>query len=293
MGNKIEKLLISVIIPTYNEGGKIARAIASMQNQTYKNLEIIVVDDWSTDDTKEIGEKITVADKRVQYHKLPYKPIHRTNWRGYDINAGFSARNYGFKIARGEWLTTQDADDASLLNRIEVQYELAQKYGALLVTIQWQQLKTPVLNKILDVKKIFEEKGEENIVIKPETIINLAKSNRGIFMRDPMHFFIPFPIKWFPYTRKLFYRRTDSYSGADNSMFFHKSIRDAGYYFRQRNKRTWGVPSGRGSGRDFAFKVALDFKNSWSFNLPLYLWNVKIQNPNFIDYNKYLTDKIS
>jgi len=66
MGNKIEKLLISVIIPTYNEGGKIARAIASMQNQTYKNLEIIVVDDWSTDDTKEIVEKITVADKRVQ-----------------------------------------------------------------------------------------------------------------------------------------------------------------------------------------------------------------------------------
>ena len=207
MGNKIEKLLISVIIPTYNEGGKIARAIASMQNQTYKNLEIIVVDDWSTDDTKEIVEKITVADKRVQYHKLPYKPIHRTNWRGYDINAGFSARNYGFKIARGEWLTTQDADDASLLNRIGVQYELSQKYGALLVTVQWQQLKTPVLNKILDVKKIFEEKGEENIVVKPETIINLAKSNRGILMKDPIHSFIPFPIKWFPYTRKLFYRR--------------------------------------------------------------------------------------
>src|SRR3972149_1587516 len=99
MRNKIEKPLISVIIPTYNEEGKIARAIASMQNQTYKNLEIIVVDDWSTDNTKKIVEKIATTDKRVQYHVLPFKPACRTNWRGYDINAGFSARNYGFKIA--------------------------------------------------------------------------------------------------------------------------------------------------------------------------------------------------
>jgi glycosyltransferase involved in cell wall biosynthesis len=61
--------LISVVIPTYNEAGRVARAIRSMQDQTYKNLEIIVVDDGSTDNTKEIVETIAKADPRVTYSR--------------------------------------------------------------------------------------------------------------------------------------------------------------------------------------------------------------------------------
>lgn len=288
MNSKVERPLISIIIPTYNEEGRIARAITSMQNQTYRNLEIIVVDDWSTDNTKEIVERISKADSRVQYHALPFKPARRKNWRGYDINAGFSARNYGFKIAQGEWLTTQDADDASLLNRVETQYTLAKQYKATLVTIQWLQLKEDILDSALDTATIFKEKGEKNIVIKPEEIINIANSNKGILMKESFHRFIPFPIKWFPYTRKLFFRHMDAYPGADNSMLFNHKVRDSGFYFRQRRERTWGTPSGRGSGRDFAFRVALEFKNSWSFRLPMYLWNVNIENPDYSGYEKYL-----
>lgn len=280
--------LISVIIPTFNEEKRVIRAIKSMQNQTYKNLEIIVVDDFSKDNTEKAVKEIEKKDLRIKYYKLPTGPEKRVNWRGYDINAGYSARNYGFKIAKGDWLTTQDADDASLLNRIEVQYNLAKKYNALLVTIQWMKLKEERLDKILDVEKMFKDKGEENIVIKPEIISDLAEKNRGILMREPFHRFIPFTIKWFPYTRKLFFKRTDSYPGADNSMLFHKSIRDAGFYLRNRNQRTWGVPSGRGSGRDFVFRLAKKFNNSWSFHLPMYLWDVKIENPDYSGYEKYL-----
>lgn len=279
--------LISVIIPTYNEEGRIKRAIDSIRNQTYSNLEIIVVDDQSTDNTKKIVEEIIKEDNRVKYHLIP-KASKRTNWRGYDINAGFAARNYGFKIAQGEWLTTQDADDASLKNRIEIQYNLALKYKADMVTIMWQRCTKEIINKSLDVEAITKDKGEAVILISPEIIYQKSIHNRGILMKEPFHKFIPFPIKWFPYTRKFFYKNVEPYPGADNCMLFHKSIRDKGIYFRPRNERTWGIPSGRGSGRDFAYRVAFETKNAWSFRLPLYLWDVKLNNQDFIGYEKYL-----
>lgn len=280
--------LISVIIPAYNEEERITRAIRSMQEQTYKNLEIIIVDDHSTDSTAEAVKKIAAEDQRVRYYLYPKDSEQRKNWRGYDISAGYAARNYGFKIAKGEWLTTQDADDASLLNRIEAQYNLAKKFDATCVTVQWQQLNEKTLGKQLDVKKIINEKGEEAVVIRPEETARLAKEYRGPLMIEPIHQFIPFPIKWFPPTRKLFYKNVSPYPGADNCMFFHRQVRDDGILMRHRNKRTWGVPSGRGSGRDMVFRIADHYKNSWSFHLPLYLWDVRTQNPEYEGYEKYL-----
>lgn len=284
----IDQPLISVSIPVYNEEKRIARAINSMCQQTHQNLEIIVVDDHSTDRTRAIVEALMQEDSRIQYHLLPDSAPTRTNWRGYDINAGYAARNYGFSLARGEWITTQDADDASLLNRIEVQLALAQQYKATLVTIQWQQLTDQTLDKKLDIDRIIDEKGEAEIVITPETLIQRATDQRGLLMKEPFHQFIPFPFKWFPYTRKLFYRREEPYPGADNSMLFNRLVIDSGIWFRPRNKRTWGTPSGRGTGRDFAYRVAATFKNSYSFKLPLYLWDVKSQNPEYADYTNYL-----
>ncbi len=280
--------LISVVIPVWNEEKRIVRAINSMREQTYKNLEIIVVDDGSTDGTRSAVETIAREDSRVRYYYQHDPQERRTNWRGYDISAGYAARNFGFKIAKGEWITTQDADDASLLNRIEFQYQMAVKHQATMVTIGWCQLTESTLNKKLDIERALQAQGEENLVITPEEIITIAENARGLLMRESFHRFIPFPVKWFPYTRKLFYRNTVSYPGADNSMLFHKSVRDAGIYMRHRNERTWGVPSGRGSGRDFAFRIATHFKNSWSFRLPFYLWDVRIQNPEYNHCDQYM-----
>jgi glycosyltransferase involved in cell wall biosynthesis len=283
----MENPLISVVIPTYNEAGRIARCVKSMQDQTYHNLEIIVVDDGSTDNTREIVETIAKTDKRVSFHVPDDAPPKRTNWRGYDINAGYAARNYGFKKARGEWITTQDADDASLKNRIEVQYELAKKYNADMVTVMWQRCKPELIGKSLNVEKILREKGDA-VIIRPEETYKITQEARGVLMREPWHRYIPFTIKWFPYTRKFFYRNTNPYPGADNCMFFHRKIRDKGLYFRPRDERTWGSPSGRGSGRDFAYRVAHETRNAWSFRLPLYLWDVKLENDEFAGYEKYL-----
>lgn len=279
--------LISVVIPVWNEKDRIARAVESMQNQTWKNLEIIVVDDGSTDGTQDIVKKIAEADSRVKFYDNPHK-VGRTNWRGYDINAGYAARNYGFSIAKGLWITTQDGDDASLLNRIEAQYDLAKKYNATLITIGYQRLRTELLDKQLDIEKVFAEKGENAVVIQPDAVLAHTQKQKGPLMIESVHRFIPFPIKWFPYTRKLFYKRTDPFIGADNCMMFDRKVIDAGIYFRSRNQRTWGTPNGRGSGRDFAYNVTTVFKNSWSFKLPLYLWSANIENPDYAGYEKYL-----
>ena len=86
--------LVSVIIPTYNREIYIGRAIKSAQSQLYKNIEIIVVDDGSTDNTKEVVKLF--GD--VQYY---YKENGRQA----------SARNAGLKIAKGEYICTLDSDD--------------------------------------------------------------------------------------------------------------------------------------------------------------------------------------
>lgn len=89
--------LVSVIIPTYNCGKYIIDAIKSILNQTYSNIEIIVVDDGSTDDTRNILQQY-IKDRSIIYV--------------YQKNMGpASARNNGIQRSKGEYLAFLDADD--------------------------------------------------------------------------------------------------------------------------------------------------------------------------------------
>ena len=98
---------ISVIIPTYNRGRIIGNSINSVLNQTFKNLEIVVVDDGSTDNTKEVIEQI--KDERVRYIKLA-----KNNGASY-------ARNIGIKNAIGQFISFQDSDDIFYPYKLERQ----------------------------------------------------------------------------------------------------------------------------------------------------------------------------
>ena len=100
---------ISVIIPTYNRANLISNSIKSVLNQTYKNLEVIVVDDGSTDNTKEIIDKF--EDERIKYIKL------REN-RG-----GSNARNIGIQNAKGKFISFQDSDDIYYPDKLETQFK--------------------------------------------------------------------------------------------------------------------------------------------------------------------------
>ena len=101
--------LISIIMPTYNCGKFIGRTIDSVQLQTYKCWELIIVDDKSNDNTKEIVTEYMKNDSRIFYHLL-------------DENSGAAiARTEAMKLAKGEYMAFLDSDDIWLPEKLERQ----------------------------------------------------------------------------------------------------------------------------------------------------------------------------
>jgi glycosyltransferase involved in cell wall biosynthesis len=97
----------SVIIPTYNRANLLPETIRSVQNQTFENWECIVVDDGSTDSTKEVVEEIIKTDSRIKYI--------------YQENAERSAaRNNGIRNSSGEYICFLDSDDKFFSNHLNI-----------------------------------------------------------------------------------------------------------------------------------------------------------------------------
>ncbi len=108
---------VSIVIPTHNRSKYLRKAIASVLDQTFDDFELIVVDEASTDDTKEIVEDLMKRDKRIKYLR-------------YEINSKKPsvARNRGIVVSKGEYLAFLDDDDVWLPKKLEMQIELAEKY---------------------------------------------------------------------------------------------------------------------------------------------------------------------
>ncbi len=92
------KALVSIIIPAYNVAPYIEKCVKSICNQSYSNIEVIVINDGSTDDTDCVVRKISEIDNRIRYFSRD--------------NAGVSAtRNFGIEQSKGEYLIFVDGDD--------------------------------------------------------------------------------------------------------------------------------------------------------------------------------------
>ena len=103
---------VSVIIPTYNRAHLISRAIQSVLKQTYKDFEVIVIDDGSTDNTEYIIKQFQDKDNRIRYIK------HKKN------KGGAAARNTGIKAANAEYIAFQDSDDEWFPEKLEKQMKV-------------------------------------------------------------------------------------------------------------------------------------------------------------------------
>jgi glycosyltransferase involved in cell wall biosynthesis len=111
--------LVSVVIPVYNGERTTRRAIDSVLNQTYENIELIVVDDASTDRTPEILENISDKRLRVIRHKINL---------GRDTG-GSAARNTGLKASKGDYIALLDSDDEWDLTKLEKQLDRVLEMG--------------------------------------------------------------------------------------------------------------------------------------------------------------------
>ena len=89
--------LVSIVIPTYNHGNYIGKAIKSLINQTYQNWEAIIIDNQSSDQTYE--EIKNYSDSRIKYFEINNNGVIA------------KSRNYGISISKGDWIAFLDSDD--------------------------------------------------------------------------------------------------------------------------------------------------------------------------------------
>ncbi|MEH2952294.1 glycosyltransferase family 2 protein [Candidatus Merdisoma sp. JLR.KK011] len=142
-GKKMVKGLVSIIMPTYNCASFIEETIESIQAQTYVRWELLIVDDCSTDNTKEIAAKYMKKDSRIKYQCL-------------EINSGAAAaRNVSMKLAKGEYIAFCDSDDLWMPDKLEKQLLFMKRTGKNFTCTAYEHMGEDGknLNKIVRPKK--------------------------------------------------------------------------------------------------------------------------------------------
>lgn len=171
--------LISVVIPVYNGNGFLTAAIDSILNQTYTNIEVIAIDDGSTDNSYEILKNLAQKDNRLRIYR---------NKKNLNISRTL---NKGIKLAKGQYIARMDADDIALPNRFEQQMKFLKNHPQ--VVILGGQCKTIDTTGKLIGKKLFPITDKQirealyttNPIQHPTAIINKAILPRNFSWYNP------------------------------------------------------------------------------------------------------------
>lgn len=149
------KEVVSIILPIYNVENYLEKCVKSVQNQTYENLEIILVDDGATDSCGQICDRLEEEDNRI-------KVVHKKN------GGLASARNAGYQVATGDYVMYIDSDDTVKKELVEVcvkkansensdvviyGYEKVDEQGNILETCAWENVSythMQMVNKLYD-----------------------------------------------------------------------------------------------------------------------------------------------
>lgn len=159
---------ISVIMPVYNASAYLAESIESILNQTFKNFELIILNDCSTDNSKDIIEHFLSKDNRILF-------IDKKQ------NVGpASLRNEGIELAKGEFIALNDSDDISLPTRFEKQLKVFENDVNLCVCGSWYTIFGEGLkNKII-------KNTEEDAKLKVDFLDNCHIGNSTVTFRKAL-----------------------------------------------------------------------------------------------------------
>jgi glycosyltransferase involved in cell wall biosynthesis len=165
-----------VVIPTYNRCALLVEAIRSVIKQTYKNIEIIVVDDGSTDNTAEIVSKF--RSQQVRYYTIPH--------HGFPA----PARNLGIREARGKYVAMLDSDDLWKPRKIEVQMkEFDANPELMLVSSDMEYIsddKTRILNLKKNKRVFFHDILRLNMILNSTAVFKKEVTQTiGFIDEDP------------------------------------------------------------------------------------------------------------
>jgi glycosyltransferase involved in cell wall biosynthesis len=146
--------VVSIVVTCFNQAGFLERSVKSVLAQTFTDLECIIVDDGSTDDTQKVAEQLKSCDSRVSYY--------------YKENGGVSSsRNFGFKKAQGEWIQFLDGDD--WIHEDKIRFQLS--YSS--------QVDNKDTAFYADYERVFIDK-EQNITDRQENIVGPLSSEELI-----------------------------------------------------------------------------------------------------------------
>ncbi len=154
---------VSIIVPIYNVGNYLDTCITSLVNQTLKEIEILLIDDGSTDDSPAICDKYAQQDTRVRV-------IHKKN-------GGLgSARNCGIETASGEYVTFVDGDDYLEIDTYEKMYNMAKDHNLDIIRYR--------ANRFVK-EGVFTEKNDDLTLFQTNDIDDIRQSALCIFS-DPI-----------------------------------------------------------------------------------------------------------
>lgn len=260
--------LVTIIITTRNCELNIEKTIQSALNQSYKNIEIIIVDDKSTDRTLEICKKFK-KNSRLSIIENKFQDLERVH-KGVNINAGYYSRNIGIKNSNGEWISFIDGGDLINPSKIELQLREAKKFKCLHVVSNYSTFNSK--KDFSDNIYSLDSKIKINNVIKTDELLNILYKQKDFFSIIPLFIRknIPLKLRQSFKLRKLFYPAPmDPFPGCGPSVFFHRSIKIT---YRPLRERQWASAKGRGADRDFNFSVLKKYKSSIFIDVDLYYW---------------------
>lgn len=146
---------VSIITPCFNAATTIGKTIDSVLTQTFRNWEMLIIDDCSTDNSAKIIREYTEEDTRIRYYKT-------------EISSGSPSlpRNIGLESAKGKYIAFLDADDVWLPDKLEKELEFVEKNGCHIVYSYYEKMN-------------FEGKRDNRLVTTREesTYLSLLKSN--------------------------------------------------------------------------------------------------------------------
>ena len=137
------KTLVSVIVPVYNTSFFLEECLFSLENQSFEDYEVLIIDDGSTDNSSEICKKFIIGKEKFRYFKKQ--------------NGGLSsARNFGIKKASGNWLMFVDSDDIVSSDFLLSMYESIKHENCMLGVCKYQKFTNKILlaNEKYNLRKI-------------------------------------------------------------------------------------------------------------------------------------------
>lgn len=259
--------LVSIIIPVFNRADLVSETIESVRAQSYRNWELILVDDWSTDSSFAVLERFSRADSRISFVRRPASMLKGAN----------ACRNYGFELSKGKYIKWVDSDDILLADALILQVEELKRnshlQGVFAQSVFFnngtRQLEEP-WSRMIYSDRILWDHIRNNIRWHTGGIL----WRRSFFREKPFDESLKNSQEWFMHGQQILKLAPDQYKISDKVIYHIRrgnlrmsSSKSSGYYFHQARARIRFINGAR------PVALPLKYKGELCKQALIFLWH--------------------